>query len=168
MWGKGRGDRVLPVGASDWVRGGLWLRRHGKGRRWWLCVAGDGAPTAMGGGGWAWELRWGEVKVSGVFDLEGRGRRRGSTYGRRPAAQMGATVAADSGGAAPSGLGGQDLAVELQGEVGMPFRGLAWAEEGWRRELGGGARAAAMAALFRRGRWPGWPTGGSGRWSRKG
>jgi len=27
----------------------------------------------------------------------------------------------------------------------MPFRGLAWTEEGWRRELGGGARAAAMA-----------------------
>ena len=51
LGGKGRGDRVLPVGASDWVRGGLWRRRHGKGRRWWLYVAGDGAPTAMGGGG---------------------------------------------------------------------------------------------------------------------
>ena len=42
-------------------------------------------------------------------------------------------------------MGGRDLAVELQGEVRMPFRGLAWMEEGWRRELGGGARAAAMA-----------------------
>jgi len=50
-----------------------------------------------------------------------------------------------SGGGVPAGLGGRDLAVELQGEVGMPFRGLAWAEEGWRRELGGGAWAAAMA-----------------------
>jgi hypothetical protein len=25
-------------------------------------AGGDGAPVAMGGGGWAWELRWGEVK----------------------------------------------------------------------------------------------------------
>ena len=30
----------------------------------------------------------------------------------------------------------------------MPFRGLAWTEEGWRRELGGGAWAAAMAAAM--------------------
>ena len=30
----------------------------------------------------------------------------------------------------PAGLGGQDLAMELQVEVGMPFWGLAWAEEG--------------------------------------
>jgi hypothetical protein len=42
-------------------------------------------------------------------------------------------------------MGGRDLAVELQGEVRMPFRGLAWTEEGWRRELGGGPRVAAMA-----------------------
>ena len=29
----------------------------------------------------------------------------------------------------------------------MPFRGLAWAEEGWRRELGVEVRAAAMAGV---------------------
>ena len=54
---KGEGDRVLPVGASDWVRGGLWRRRHGKGRRWWLCVAGGGSPAGFGGGGRVWRLR---------------------------------------------------------------------------------------------------------------
>ena len=32
-----------------------------------------------------------------------------------------------------------------RGRWGCRFGGLAWAEEGWRRELGGGARAAAMA-----------------------
>ena len=68
----------------------------------------------MGGGGSAWELRWGEVKVSGVFDLEGRGRRRGSTYGRRPAAQMVATASTDSGGAAMVAWGGGGLVGEDQ------------------------------------------------------
>ena len=29
----------------------------------------------------------------------------------------------------------------------MPFRGLAWAEEGWRRELGVEVRATAMAGV---------------------
>ena len=37
----------------------------------------DGAPAAMGGGGWAWELRWGEVKpFPRSVGAEG-GRRRG-------------------------------------------------------------------------------------------
>ena len=37
----------------------------------------SGAPAAMGGGGWAWELRWGEVKpFPRSVGAEG-GRRRG-------------------------------------------------------------------------------------------
>ena len=94
--------------------------------------------------------------------MEGRGPER-----RLHGAAALAAVNGDGGGV-PAGMGGRDLTVELQGEVRVPFRGLAWTEEGWRRELGGGARAAAMAALVRRGRWLGWLTGGSGRWSRKG
>ena len=40
-------------------------------------AGGDGAPAAMGGGGWAWELRWGEVKpFPWSVGAEG-GRRRG-------------------------------------------------------------------------------------------
>ena len=40
-------------------------------------AGGDGAPAAMGGGGWAWEHRWGEVKpFPRSVGAEG-GRRRG-------------------------------------------------------------------------------------------
>jgi len=46
--------------------------------------------------------------------LGGRGRRRGSTYGRRPAAQMVAAAAADSGGAASATLGGGERVGELR------------------------------------------------------
>ena len=85
------------------------------------------------------EVQGGEGELAeGSFGAEGD--RRGELHGAAaPAAANG------DGGGVPAGLGGRDLAVELQGEVGMPFRGLAWTEEGWRRELGGGARAAAMA-----------------------
>ena len=108
------------------------------------------------------EVQGGEGELAeGSFGAEGD--RRGELHGAAaPAAANG------DGGGVPAGMGGRDLTVELQGKVRMPFRGFSWTEEGWRRELGGGAWAAAMAALFRRGRWPGWLTGGSGRWSRKG
>ena len=49
-----------------------------------------------------------------MFDLGGRGRRRGSTYVRQPAAQMVAAAAADSGGAAPVALGGGERVEELR------------------------------------------------------
>ena len=71
--------------------------------------------------------------------MEGRGPERRLHGAAAPA------VANGDGGGVSAGLGGRDLAVELQGEEGMPFRGMAWVEEGWRRELGGGAWAAAMA-----------------------
>jgi len=101
--------------------------------------SGGAAPAALGGGKRAGELRWGELKPSPRSVGAERGRRRGLPGAAAPAAANG------DGGGVPAGMGGRDLTLELHGEVRKPFRGLAWMEEGWRRELGGGARAAAMA-----------------------
>ena len=135
-------------------------------------ACGVGAMERGGGGGSVSTAAARRRGLEGAARFGSFGRRWescwGALFGRERAGEAAPAAANGDGGGVPAGLGGQDLAMQLQGEVGMPFRGLAWAEEGWRRELGGGARAAAMAALVRRGRWPGWLTGGSGRWSRKG
>ena len=61
LWGLGCSELAAPRRAAD---GGSLLRR-------------SGALAAMGGGGWAWELRWGEVKpFPRSVGAEG-GRRRG-------------------------------------------------------------------------------------------
>ena len=87
------------------------------------------------------DVQSGEGELAeGSFGAEGD--RRGELHGAAaPAAANG------DGGGVPVGMGGRDLAMELQGEVRMPFRGLAWTEEGWRRELGVEVRAAAMAGV---------------------
>ena len=90
--------------------------------------------------------------------------------GRRcaPHGEQWAAATAGHGGGAPARGSGSGVVWELQQAMEKLARGLARVEEGRKGELRGGAWAVAMAALFRRGRWPGWLTGGSGRWSRKG
>ena len=90
--------------------------------------------------------------------------------GRRcaPRGEQWAAATAGRGGGAPARGSGSGVVWELHQAMEKLARGLARVEEGRKGELRGGAWAAAMAALFRRGRWPGWLTGGSGRWSRKG
>ena len=84
-----KGADVVVLCRRRRLAGGVW-------RGW------PGVAASVGGGGCAGEVY-----------LEGRGRRRGSTYGRRPAAQMVATASTDSGGAAlvawgSGGLVGED------------------------------------------------------------
>ena len=89
------------------------------------------------------EVQGGEGELAeGSFWAEGD--RRGELHGAAAPA-----AANDDGGGVPVGMGGRDLAVELQGEVGMPFQGLAWAEEGWRRELGGGENYVPLLVMGR-------------------
>ena len=65
----------------------------------------------MGGGGWAWELRWGEVKpFLRSVGAEG-GRRRGLHR------EVGAAAALLTGGGIPAWLGDGGWAEELQKDV---------------------------------------------------
>ena len=85
-----KGAAVVALCRRRRLAGGVWRGR-------------PGVAALVGGGG-----RAGEVY------LEGRGRRSGAKYGRRPAAQMVATAAADSGGAALVAWGGGGLVGEDQ------------------------------------------------------
>ena len=58
--------------------------------------------------------------------------------------------------------------MRLRWVVGDRFRVSARVEGVGKWGCGAEVWAVAMATLFRRSRWPGWLTGGSGRWSRKG
>jgi len=69
---------------------------------------GDGAPAAMGRGGWAWELRWGEVKPFPKLFWAGRGRNDELDGELRTAAML------CHGGGVPEALGGGERAWEDQ------------------------------------------------------
>ena len=71
-------------------------------------AGGDGAPTAMGGGGWAWELRWGEVKPFPKLFWAGRGRNDELDGELRTAAML------CHGSDVPESLGGGERAWEDQ------------------------------------------------------
>jgi len=91
----------------------------------------------MGGGGWAWELHWGEVKpFPRSVGAEG-GRRRG-LHG-----EVGAAAALLTGGGVPAWLGDGGRAEELQDAERKLARGLVGGEEertrGLRVEVGSAA-----------------------------
>ena len=67
-----------------------------------------GAPAAMGGGGWAWELHWGEVKPFPRLFWAGRGRNDELDSELRTAAML------CRGSDVPESLGGGERASEDQ------------------------------------------------------
>ena len=67
-----------------------------------------GAPAAMCGGGWAWELYWGEVKPFPMLFWSGRGRNDELDGELRTAAML------CRGGGVPEALGGGEQAWEDQ------------------------------------------------------
>jgi len=92
LWGLGCSEWAAPRRAAD---GGGLLRR-------------GGAPAAMDGGGWAWELRWGEVKPFPRLFWVGRGRNDELDGELQTAAML------CRGGGVPEALGGGERAWEDQ------------------------------------------------------
>ena len=72
-----------------------------------LC-RGGGVSATMDGGGWAWELRWGEVKPFPKLFWAGRGRNDELDGELRTAAML------CRGGGVPEALGGGERAWEDQ------------------------------------------------------
>ena len=132
--------------------------------RIWAAFPGQNpvAPVAGGEGKVGEELEETELYPFVGSNEVGDGRR------CAPRGEQWAAATAGRGGGAPARGSGSGVVWELHQAMEKLARGLARVEEGRKGELRGGAWAVAMAALFRRGRRPGWLIGGSGRCSAKG
>jgi hypothetical protein len=137
------------------------VERGGAAEQWGTAAhGGGGAPATVGGQRRVEELPWLEGELGGGLVRAERGWSKGLRV------ELPAAVA--MAGGAPVRERERGRAGRLLWVVGDRFRVSARVEGVGKWGRGAEVWAAAMAALFRRGRWPGWLTGGSGRWSGRG